>query len=181
MHRGFSTSTLPAALRAGCRLPGARPSCHALSSRACHLLKVRTMNPTAAQLGLRDSTVHAYGHVLPGPSAGNPGTPSSETSAHASLSRCLVTLGCYGTLSNPSTACCWPCSFSQILGSRSVAGFFMGPWVPPLGCFTFFSAIGTCFIQDVSSSHLPHPVISIPTSLTSRIATTVESTEPDQF
>ena len=67
--------------------------------------------------------MHAYGHVLPGPSGGTPGTHSSGTSAHASLFRCLVTLGCSGMLSNTSSACCWPCSF------------LTGAWVPVPGRF----------------------------------------------
>ena len=70
----------------------------------------------------------AYGHVLPGPSGVTPGTHSSGTSAHASLSCCLVTLGCSGTLSNTSSACCWPCSQPWLF-------FFMGSWVPTVAVF----------------------------------------------
>ena len=43
MLQSFSASTLPGALRAGCLLPGARPSFHALTSQACYLLEVRTI------------------------------------------------------------------------------------------------------------------------------------------
>ena len=94
-----SPPQLPWASRAGCWLPGStsEPSRSLISSMSLargthhHVLDLALLHPTAAQLGLRGSAVHTYGHVLPGPSAVTSGTHHSETSAHASLSCCFVT------------------------------------------------------------------------------------------
>ena len=126
-----------------------------------HVLDLALLNPTAAQLGLRGSTVHAYGHVLPGLLGGtHPHTLWIFWNICTRFSFSLLChMGLSGILSNTSSACCWPCSF------------FMGLWVPTLAVLLSSRPFGTCFIQhsahslDVSSSHPPHPVISTPTSL----------------
>ena len=70
---------------------------------------------------------------------------SSGTSA-------FVTLGCSGILSNTSSACCWPCPFSRVPGSRSLAGCLWVLGSQPLAVLRSSRPCGTCFVQ-----HSAHP------------------------
>ena len=121
MLRGFSASTLPVASRAS----GFDSACiRPRPSWTFGSNSLGSLDPFSSTFSL-----------------------SSGTSAHASLSRCSVTMDCFGILSNTSSACYWSCSFSRVLGSQ------------PLAVSLSSRPFGTCFIQhsahslDVSSFH----------------------------
>ena len=115
--------------------------------------------------GLRGSNVHAHGHVLPGLSGATPGTHSVKhllEHLHTLLFLAAwshwVALELSATLRPPAVghALFFPAVgtaiFPRVLGSRPLASYFMGPWVPPPGCFFSSRPFGTCFIQH--SAHL---------------------------
>ena len=140
-------------------------------ARGAHhcVLDLAPLHSTAAQLGLRGLTVHAHGHVLPGPSE-LPGLTLLEH-LHTQL-----------FLAAWSHWLLWDSQqhFVRLLLAMLIFHGFLGPgpwlvylWVfgsQPLSVSLSSRPFGTCFIQhsahtlDVSPSHPPHPKISKSTS-----------------
>ena len=100
---------------------------------------------------------HAYGHVRSGP----PGSlPFCGFIKYPGTSEPLAAKRHWVALSDELPAhsldvsfalfaCSWHCSYlSRVLGSRSLAGFFTGSWVPIPGCFTLFTALSARVLSN---------------------------------